>query len=283
MTIKVIQLQFLHSFQESNEHQFHRLTHLRRHQQNVKIIWKISVANGTSEFICVRENEKREKQKNKLNIWNFIEKISCINCIDKIEIILQFINHSYNRYSLIVMATENVIIIVATILLYLCAINQISVTALAIESSTNLTADSDHTSYNASEPTVTEIHLNDTSQQSTKVVIDFDLPSTPQQSGDKKVSSDDNGTTPILKLIIDQSDGISVDASSPKVATTDASSPPIQSADNQVETTMNQQRFLIPPASVNASIAQMSSSASSHKQGQIIIRWVSLKIIICLW
>lgn len=39
------------------------------------------------------------------------------------------------------------------------------------------------------------------------------------------------------------------------------------------ETTSNPQQMLIPPASVNASIAQMpNAKANTHKQGQIIIR-----------
>lgn len=148
------------------------------------------------------------------------------------------------------------------------------VSALAIEKSgepqTQSTI-SDHTSYNASEPAASAIHPNDASQkEATKVVIDFDLPSAQRSSESDVRKKDDDGTTPILKLIINQSDGISVNASRSKLATTDAAD---TADDSQKETTTSQQQLLIPPATVNASIAQMPSAAGTHKnQGQIIIR-----------
>lgn len=147
-----------------------------------------------------------------------------------------------------------------------------SVNALALEKLDEThtdTSERDHTSYNDTEHVVSAIHMNATSQkESSKVVIDFDLPS-PQPSGqsdDRR--KDDDGTTPILKLIIKQADGISVNATpskSPQAVDT--------TAESQREATTSQQQLLIPPASVSASIAQMPSSGGTPKQqGQIIIR-----------
>lgn len=182
------------------------------------------------------------------------------------------------------MATEKVINTLATVLLLLLlscllAFNQVSVTALAVENpdeSQTHSTDSNQTSYNASEPVVPAAnHPNNASQ---KVVIDFDLPSAQQssdQNGNRK--KDDDGSTPILKLIINQLDGISVNATSTKMAATETSHTSAESDDalavSPKETTTSQQQLLIPPASVNASIAQMPTPGGAHKQqGQIIIR-----------
>lgn len=169
------------------------------------------------------------------------------------------------------MATEKVINMLATVLLLcLCALNQMSVTALAIEKPNEQqtsSTDSDHTSYNASESVVPANNPNDTSQtESSKVVIDYDLPKA-QQSDQK-----DDGTTPVLKLIINQSDSISANTSQPVLT---ESSGTLRQADNasEKEATASAHQPLIPPASVTASIAQMPSSGSTSKQqGQIIIR-----------
>lgn len=166
------------------------------------------------------------------------------------------------------MATEKVIYLLATVLLFCsCAINQLSVNALALEKLDETHTD---TSYNDTEHVVSGIHINATSQkESSKVVIDFDLPS-PRPSGGQSDErrKDDDGTTPILKLIINQADGISVNAtpgSPPQAVDT--------TAESQKEATTSQQQLLIPPASVSASIAQMPSSGGTPKQqGQIIIR-----------
>lgn len=183
------------------------------------------------------------------------------------------------------MATGKVINIPAAVLLllllYLCAINELSVTALAIENpneSQTQTTDSEQTSYNASEPVVPAIQINDTSQkESSKVIIDFNLSNAQQSHQNDERKKDDDGTTPILKLIIDQSDGISVNATSEKMATTETSDTSHQSADAETDIESDakpsDQHLLIPPATVNANIAQMPNSSGPHKQqGQIIIR-----------
>lgn len=180
------------------------------------------------------------------------------------------------------MVTEKVITLLATVLLLcLYGINEMPVNALALEKldeSQTDTSERDHTSYNATEHVMSQIHMNATSQQeSSKVVIDFDLPS-PQpssQSGDRK--KDDDGTTPILKLIINQADGIIVNATSARTTETDTPGSPFhavdETAESQSEAATSQQQLLIPPASVNASIAQMPNVAGTPKQqGQIIIR-----------
>lgn len=59
----------------------------------------------------------------------------------------------------------------------------------------------------------------------------------------------------------------------PAVQTTTLSTPTMTTT-AAPETTTNPQQMLIPPALVNASIAQMpNAKASTHKQGQIIIRY----------
>lgn len=138
------------------------------------------------------------------------------------------------------------------------------------------TSQRDHTSYNATEHVVHAFHVNATSQkESSKVVIDFDLPS-PQPSsqiGERK--KDDDGTTPILKLIINQAEGTI--APSAKTTAPDVPGSPFVDAspESDKEAATSQQHLLIPPASVNASIAQMPSVGGTPKQqGQIIIRWV---------
>lgn len=101
---------------------------------------------------------------------------------------------------------------------------------------------------------------------SSKVVINFNLPDEvePARRANESAAGEHSGT----KLHINQSES---DPKSTKAAdqTTVA---PATSTTAPPDTTTNPQQLLIPPASVNASIAQISNNGVKHKQGQIIIR-----------
>lgn len=106
---------------------------------------------------------------------------------------------------------------------------------------------------------------NETADAS-KVVINFNLPDEvePVRRANETVAGEHSGT----KFHINQSE---TDSKSTKAAheTTEA---PATSTTAPPDTTLNPQQLLIPPASVNASIAQISNNGVKHKQGQIIIR-----------
>lgn len=177
------------------------------------------------------------------------------------------------------MATEKVINAFAAVLfllLCLCATNDESVvSALAIQNPVEpqrLSKESENTAYNASEPIVSVAPTNDTSQKETsKVIIGFDLPSaqpSPAQSGEGTTGT---GETPVLKLIINQSDGIIVNATQVEAPAT--AQPSGASDDSQKTSALSDQQQLIPPSAVNGSIAQLPVPGETHKQqGKIVIR-----------
>lgn len=125
---------------------------------------------------------------------------------------------------------------------------------------------------------------NDEDSFPSKLVINFDLPE--ETVYDKKVNKTHANESDLLKFIINQSESLSLAASDAFVnpstqesststtassSQTTTSETTITSTTETPTTTSNPQQLLIPPALVNASIAQIAN-APKHKQGQIIIR-----------
>lgn len=113
---------------------------------------------------------------------------------------------------------------------------------------------------------------------SSKIIIDLYESTVENSNNTNSIHSEPVSTTPIspqsstaTTTAAPTSTSIASTASTVEVYTTTAAPPATTTA--APETTSNPQQMLIPPALVNASIAQMpNTKASAHKQGQIIIR-----------
>lgn len=129
-----------------------------------------------------------------------------------------------------------------------------------------------------------EITTNDTDVPNTenhvtvnesKVVIDFYPPSSSNHELHSAISTEHKAAnqTPILQVFINQPDMESthkVESTTTEEPTQTTTKPP--KVDVEPSKIENAQQLLIPPASVNANIAQLPNPTEKHKQGQIIIR-----------
>lgn len=189
------------------------------------------------------------------------------------------------------MARMKSVISVVTLLFSFCVLNQFyvvngtneSILAQVLNSTVGPTSAN---GLNASEY-VSEIHVEDSNDEGTRVIIDFNLPVTRQSSDSNNINQTvaNDPAAPIFQLVINQPDEISINqteshpgASTDAIAittettATTAKTTTASSTTTTIATTTNPQQLLIPPASVNATIAQMSDTSPKHKQGQIIIR-----------
>lgn len=105
-----------------------------------------------------------------------------------------------------------------------------------------------------------------------KVVIDLYGPlstSTKSESMDTDENAENGNKLPLVQLIINEANEATTETIPIKLPNTsnDSSESPTETETDQV------QNSLIPPATVNASIAQLTNSNGMQKQGQIIIRY----------
>lgn len=105
-----------------------------------------------------------------------------------------------------------------------------------------------------------------------KVVIDLYGPlstSTKSESMDTDENAENGNKLPLVQLIINEANEATTETIPVKLPNTinDSSVSPTETENDQV------QNSLIPPATVNASIAQLTNSNGMQKQGQIIIRY----------
>lgn len=121
---------------------------------------------------------------------------------------------------------------------------------------------------------------------SSKIIIDLYESTVENSSNTNSVHSEPVNTTPIspqsstatttpapTSTSIASTTTTSAVKNEPSVEVYTTTAAPPATTTAAPETTSNPQQMLIPPALVNASIAQMpNTKASSHKQGQIIIR-----------
>lgn len=151
------------------------------------------------------------------------------------------------------------------------SINIISL-LLTINTLYHLSSEASLAGNNTSESAFISENINNAS----RIVINFDLPD--ETSGIKNTNETHPNESDILKFILNRSETLSATESDISEATTTQSSStttndtPTTSTTEIPTTTSNPQQLLIPPASINASIAQITNNGFKHKQGQIIIR-----------
>lgn len=130
--------------------------------------------------------------------------------------------------------------------------------------------------------------INENISNASRIVINFDLPD--EANPNQKTNETHPNETDILNFILNRSETLSAAESDTFETTTTQSTPltlksattlssstttsdtPTASTTEMPTTTSNPQQLLIPPASINASIAQIANNGFKHKQGQIIIR-----------